>query len=701
MSVTFKKLCDDGVLTPIHQAFGELLPRLSNDLHPHVQLAGALASEQLSRGHVCFELPAVKSLAFQKGDSAERVVRYADWPATISWTRELERSSLVCSRSTADEGVTGDLPLVFETHYQRVYLARYWFVQQQLAGWIASRLKSDPLPVDLNQLDADLEILFSAGNEAADRDQRLAVRNAVNRRFAVITGGPGTGKTTTVARLLAARLMQLATSPNKATKASGSNSTAGPSTPQSPLRIVLMAPTGKAAQRLNESLKTAVSKLPTSVPATVKEQIKQVTAGTIHRQLQWTPLPPERGGPFRKGPQQPLDADIVLVDEASMVDIELMWHLFAALRDETQVILMGDRDQLASVEAGGVLSDLCDASLMSESMNASRKPATTSSLKSTAVVGLATNLLATSVSWLRVSHRFSSDSPLGQLAASIRQGHADDVLHRLSSANDPQLVWISHESSETALKQVVEQAAERYRVYLDQLRQLTSTATTNDALRTVLKSLASVRVLCAHRDGNSGERAMNQRIAQQLAHLGLLRPRPGAYVGQAVIVTENDHRQELYNGDVGVVVPSPRGHGLAIAFEDPRDERSVRLVPTALAPAFQDCWAMTIHKSQGSEFGAVFVVLPEFTSPVLSRELLYTAVTRVKQESKSPTADRSGYLAIVGRREVTRATVLHEIRRTSGLRDAILARCPSAPKPKTVATKAKKKVFQQRTFAFD
>ncbi len=680
MTVTFQRLCDDGVLAPIHRAFGELLQRLDANVHPHVLVAGVIASEQLARGHVCFDLETAPQLTFASDDAGENVRTYSDWPALTTWAKEVARSSLVSSVDTQHDGQHAERPLVFDAEHRRVYLARYWFLQQQLAGWIAERLKSEPLPIDRQRLTVDIAKLFPEQHKKSDQDQRTAVLNAVDRRFAIVTGGPGTGKTTTVAKLLAARLMQQTASASHALPG-GQGVPPQQTECSDSLRIVLMAPTGKAAQRLNESLSRAAGSL--KVSAAIKEQLQAVTAGTIHRLLSWTPAPPERGGPFRKGPAQPLDANIVLIDEASMVDIELMWHLFAALRPETQVILMGDRDQLASVEAGGVLSDLCGDDLDDIDHGSSKLPA--------------------AVSWLRHSHRFSSDSELGQIAAAIREGDADTVISRLKASTSDRIVWIRQENSDTVLRQVVEQAAHRYRDYLDQLSALSSGADPAQ-LTKLLQALANVRVLCAHRDGNSGERAMNQRLAQHFAHHNLLRPRPGSYIGQAVIITENDYRQNLFNGDVGVVVAAPQGPGLAIAFEDPAQTPSgVRLVASALAPAHRESWAMTIHKSQGSEFGAVFVVLPEFASPVLSRELLYTAVTRVKDEVDPQTTERRpGFLCLAAREDVLREAIQRAIRRTSGLRDAINARtAPPLDAPIPKKKRAAKKAMSQRAFDWE
>lgn len=687
MTLNFQQLADDRVLEPIHLAFVDMLQRLDAQAAPAVQLAAAVVSEQLARGHVCLDLQKIGDLAFMAENEGFTPIRYADWPPLDPWCRELEVSRLVESRPIDDREARANRPLVFEPVHQRIYLARYWFYQQRLASMIATRLQSAPLAFDEKQLAADISALFPNKAQSSQRDQCLAAANAVDQRFAVITGGPGTGKTTTVAKLLALRLLQRQT-------ASQHNASTG-------MRVLLMAPTGKAAQRLNESLSRAAEKLP--VDQAVRDALKTITAGTIHRVLGWTPLPPERGGPFRHSSQRPLDADIVLVDEASMVDIGLMWHLFDAVRPETQLVLMGDRDQLASVEAGGVLSDLAgpddDAAqssrrdIMAARTGLDLTPAKAPRRKSTTKPALDSQHQA-AISVLKFSHRFSSESIFGQLAAAIRAGDADGAVDLLRSADPTRLLWLPQPNTNAALQGVVERAAGQYREYLELLRRQSGEHSA------ILSALSATRVLCAHREGPSGERALNQRLVHTLDAAGLLHARPQHYPGQAVIVTENNYQQNLFNGDVGVVMPGSSGQGLELLFDDPASPGNSRLIPAALAPATRDCWAMTIHKSQGSEFRNVFVVLPEFDSPILSRELLYTAVTRVKDEANAP-AGRAGFLCLAAREEVLRGAIYREIRRTSGIRDAIQHMlAPTSAPPQRKKAKPKSAAPDQKQFTW-
>lgn len=729
-SLTFQQLVVDGVLSPIHQALGDTLQRIDASASPDVLLAAVLCSEQLSRGHVCLDLSTASSIVFPTSDTDSRIRQYHNWPQETEWIDSLQKSPLVTVVEKSADWEAASTPLVLDAEQRRLYLARYWYFEQRLAGNIANRLKQDSLPFDEASLQSEIAELFPDRENAGSRDQCLAVANSVDRWFSVITGGPGTGKTTTVARLLALRLLQHLAAGNDPTG----------------LRILLMAPTGKAAQRLNESLSRATQQL--NVDQRVQDALTQVSAGTIHRLLGWTPLPPERGGPFRHRAEVPLEADIVLVDEASMVDLALMCRLFNAIPQSAQVILIGDRDQLASVEAGGVLSDLCGsmtgdtfdrlspgrreviahrtglsfadgssettpASNPAQKSDSKKKlksrkkkddpnqmtlfsddeddfeddssagdsnssPSLTRRVTSTDGSDLSTNALAESVATLNYSHRFSAESSLGQLAAAIREGRAEDAISLLRSANPDEIRWLDGgDSAGAPVDLAIDQAADGYREYLEQLKREPNGAAE------ILQTAAQIRVLCAHRSGLRGETMLNQRIADRLIADGLLSPYAGDSLGRLVMVSRNDYRLDLFNGDVGVVAKadadskssSAADRSRVVIFQDAREESGVRRVPASLIPGVQDCFAMTIHRSQGSEFGQVLLVLPEHDSPVLSRELLYTAVTRVKESVDQATGQSlPGLLAIAGSESVLRDAIARRIHRVSGLSDGIGAR---------------------------
>ncbi len=668
MPVSFEDLNNEGLLAPIHVALAESFRLLERTVADEVVLAAALASEQLSRGHVCLDLDSLTGISFQSADYDAPARAISDWPSRAAWTRSLRDSSLVTTieTSVSSDGKSLSTPIVFDAQHDRVYLARYWHYEQTLAGLIRRRVALPLLPLDEVRLQQDIAALFPDRETAGGRGQCLAAANAIDRAFAVITGGPGTGKTTTVARLLALRLLQVHAADRNSAGDLGSD-----------LRVLLMAPTGKAAQRLNESLQRAAARL--QISDDVREALNEIAAGTIHRVLGWTPTPPERGGPFRHNADHPLDADIVLVDEASMVDVGLMCRLFEAVPADAQIILMGDRDQLASVEAGGILGDLC-GDLASETLNvdgnrrqglASRTGLDLALAKSAIAKKTEPTPLQQSIVAFTFSHRFSSESQLGQLAAAIRAGDADAAVALLaeSESNSGPIEWLRSRDFNVTLDEIVRRSAVSYSGYLELLKQHPGGSVD------VLAELNRQRVLCAHRDGLAGESTLNRRITERLAAIGLIRPVRQHYPGRPVMVTRNDYRLNLFNGDVGVVVRGSATGGRSgseVLFEDSTAEDGLRRVPDSLVPDAQDCFAMTIHKSQGSEFHQVLLVLPPMDSPVLSRELLYTAVTRVKDEFDAATGEsHPGRLCLAASESVLRATIARQIRRTSGIRDAI------------------------------
>ena len=655
MMVNLERLVKEGVLAPIHQAFAEMIGRLDGadtvTGKGDVVLAAALVSDQLARGHVCLDLARVGDITFAVRGAREEYVTYDEWPLLGDWIARLAESPMVTTRDSRDDAEKLDRPLVLDSAKQRLYLARYWHFQQRLSKSLVNRLAIQPLETNEDKLAADIQRLFPDRNTPAGFDQCVAVANAVDQRLSVITGGPGTGKTTTVAKLLALRLLQL---PAEASL--------------SPLKVLLMAPTGKAAQRLNESLGRATRQLP--VEEAIRAALDKIRAGTLHRILEWTPLPPERGGPFRRNREFPLDADVVIVDEASMVDIGLMGRFFDAVRPDAQVILIGDCDQLASIEAGGILSDLCGGPSSAGLHHLTQSRRSTIALRTgldLPSVGSATgHCLANSIVNLQYSHRFAPSSGLGRLAASIRRGDADAVCNELRAENPGQISWIESSVAGKTLTRLVDLAVKYYSEYLTLL------ASSPTGSVAILRAMNRFRVLCAHREGRWGESNLNRLIAQRLEDEGLLQPRRGPYLGQPVMVTRNDYRQELFNGDVGIVVQDSTSNGLAVLFEEPAAEGGCRLVPAALVPEMKTCFALTIHKCQGSEYHRVMVVLPDRNSPILTRELLYTAVTRVSDEIDSETGNRcSGTLYLSATETVVRQTIERQIRRTSGLRDAI------------------------------
>jgi exodeoxyribonuclease V alpha subunit len=468
-----------------------------------------------------------------------------------------------------------------------LYLDRYWRQEQVIAGYVDAAALAPPAAPDPERLAEALARLFPDAD--ADR-QRLAAVVAAHRRFSILAGGPGTGKTTTVARILAV-LQDLA---------------------DGGLRIALAAPTGKAAARLTEAAGDAAA----SLPAEDRARLGALEASTLHRLLGFRPGARTR---FWHDRDNRLPYDAVVVDEASMVDLTMMSRLVEALRADARLVLVGDPDQLASVEVGAVLGDLVE------------RPAPDGAPSSgSAVVRLS-----------RV-HRFKE--AIQELATAVRSGSPDQVLDVLSRGH-------------AALDFVDAEPAAGLR--LGELRAdvvssgeaLVAAARSGDA-RTALEALDRHRLLCAHREGPYGVAGWGQRVEEWLGEQIAGYGRDGLwYVGRPLLVTANDYQLRLFNGDTGVVVDVD-GQPVA-AFR--RDGEVVRVRTSRLSDV-QTVHALSIHRSQGSQFDKVTVVLPPAESPLLTRELLYTAVTRAKE-----------HVRIIGTSDALAAAVRRRIIRASGL----------------------------------
>ncbi|HUT79400.1 MAG TPA: exodeoxyribonuclease V subunit alpha [Polyangia bacterium] len=600
MIADLESLAAAGWFSALDVAFARALARLAGDKDPLVALGAAEASRAVAAGHVCADLAHLGGRPVPLEDP-EAEVR---WPAAARW-----RASLITSPAVGDGSVP--TPLVLDAA-SRLYLHRYWRYERELAKTLLARAAAPPAPStgppSLSPLTADLERLFPAPADPAldldglgTADQRAAARSALEHRFAAIDGGPGTGKTTAVARilaLLAERAMAADTEPP---------------------RVALLAPTGKAAARLAESLRDALEpggpgSIATS-PA-VRDALPR-EASTIHRALGWSPA----AGGFRHDAANPLAADVVVVDETSMVDLALLARLVAAVPPAARLILLGDRDQLASVEAGAVFGDICGDQ---------RAPSGEAGL-------------ADCVTQLRHSFRFGAG--IRDLAAAINAGDPDLALAVLDDPAFPEVSLIEVEGDREQSARAVALAAEGFSdLFLPTLPQER------------LAALGRFRLLAAHRRGWNGAERLNREVERASAlRRGSL---PGAewYAGRPVMITLSERDLGLHNGDTGVATLGDDGR-MGVVFPGPG---GTRWVPSGRLPRHETAFATTVHKAQGSEFDEVLVVLPLRPSPVLSRELLYTAVTRARSK-----------VAICASREAVRRAVATPIRRSSGLRDAL------------------------------
>lgn len=656
---TLQQLSEQEKIRQIDYQFAHFIYQQASAAQDELALLAGMLSIELGKGNIClplFDSNGVKMpwevalpLADVELGSLSQQVQAIDWRALI------QSSALVGS---ADQS----MPIIFDG--TRLYMQRYWHYESVLTDRftalsqtvsltahdvqtltqlldqlfarnyaflhsaltsarklgqdsqvIGQQLICDQLDVvNPNALDWQaIDALLQSAKHAKDLQpldtlvpahtclnwQKVAAAIALTRKLAVISGGPGTGKTTTVTKLLVALIThahQQGVSP----------------------KIKLVAPTGKAAARLTESIGRAVEQLP--IAPELKQHIP-TESSTVHRLLD--PIP--NSNQFRHGQHNPLHLDVLVVDEASMVDLSMMYRLIDALPPRARLILLGDKDQLASVEAGSVLGDMC----MFHQYGYSQAQAQT--VQTLTHYSVEANLasvpsMADSLCVLQKSYRFDARSGIGQLARAINSGDlmqmdkvwhnsfADIERHALSSAN---------------LNQMVSRLTDEYKRYLQciPLAECDADAVTTMA-KAALDTFGQCRLLCAVREGEFGVAGLNLTIERALAKRRLVLGHDEQwYHGRPVMVTRNDHNLGLYNGDTGICIFD--GERLKVFFELP--DGSVKAILPSRVPEHDTAYAMTIHKSQGSEFNLVMMVLPKEHNPVLSRELIYTGVTRAKQ----------------------------------------------------------------------
>lgn len=598
-----------GALRLIDAQFARQIGEIGGTNDPEVLLAVALTSYRAGQGDVCLPLPdyAGRRIFGGEGD-AERVLA----PPLDAWLATLLRAAPVIGRPGARA------PLVLDDA-GRLYLARFWSLESRLVAALQCRIGHWRGDVDRDRLRSGLERLFPPSASDDIDWQRVAAALAVLRPLCVISGGPGTGKTRTVASVLALLQEQ-----------------AG----EVPLRIELAAPTGKAAARLSESI--ASQKAGLDIDPQVREAIPE-EAQTLHRLLGFRP---GRSRP-RRGPDHPLHLDVLVIDEASMVDLALMSWTLAALPPAARLILLGDRNQLSSVAAGMVLGDLCGrgatlgysagglAALTDLGCAIPDVRATPG--QSPRVGGLADHIVE-----LRKSWRFAGTSGIGALASAVNAGDAPRALDVLNAPAYPDVACLSRSSE--GLRRII--LAE----FVPRFREVLAAGSPSQALTALNRS----RILTAVREGPFGLRRLNELVATSLESEGIIRRAGAFYAGRPIMITANDHGQRLYNGDIGIILPDPAANNaLRCWLQTPDGVR--RLMPARL-PAHETVFAMTIHKSQGSEFDNVLLIMPDHDSPILTRELLYTGITRARRRV-SVMAEPAD-LATACARRVTRATGL-------------------------------------------
>lgn len=652
-----------GWLRELDLALARFFMELDPAASPLLILGAALASHQLGKGHVCLDLEATLAdpdFALSLPPEGEDAKQITLLPSQVLAGLTLEDWLVSCAGSELLQNREGAIaPLVVEESC--LYLRRYWDYERRVAARITERLRAvSDIPADLAQrLDTLFpEPLMVDGERLADW-QKLACALAVRSAFTMITGGPGTGKTTTVVRLLA--LLQ------EAAMATGA-----------PLRLSLAAPTGKAAARLTESISGQVASLP--VAEAVRRQIPS-NVTTLHRLLGSRP----DSRHFRHDAGNPLPLDVLVVDEASMIDLEMMANLLDALPTHARLILLGDKDQLASVEAGAVLGDLCrDAETGGYSAATCDwlQDKTSERLADPALVP-GEQALAQHIVMLRHSRRFAGASGIGRLARAVNDGDAEAARATLNEgAQDLHLLRLSGEQDRAFERLMLEglpgtdKRPIGYANFLELMREERPTLDAGpDAWEAwavkVLAAFDQFQLLCAVRKGPWGVEVLNERIAQALQRRGLLEQDHGWYEGRPVLVTRNDYSLGLMNGDIGIALrlPEPPDSPGAIPRQVlrvvfPRNDGSGELryiLPSRLS-SVETVFAMTVHKSQGSEFAHCALILPDVLNPVLTKELMYTGITRA----------RHCFSLVESYVGVFEQTVQRRVERRSGLRKALV-----------------------------
>lgn len=641
-----------GKLRRLAGAFARFVATLGHAPAP-LLVAGALLSELEGRGHSCLVLADLAhdpspQLGWLDGEwAALRAVAGPLPKKAADWRNLLQ----ACEQVWPVGDLDFNQPLVLDG--ERLYLRRYWRDETMVAASVVRRAGTERA-VDAAAVRGWLDRLFEphpdARTAAAGPDwQKIACAVALRSDLAVITGGPGTGKTYTVARLLAL-LFAMA----------GAGQAHG-------LRIALAAPTGKAAARLKQSIDQALDELADKLGDTLPLRelaARMGAARTLHSLL--GARPDTRSFAYHAG--NPLDVDVLIVDEASMVHLEMMASLLAALPAQARLILLGDKDQLASVEAGAVLGDLC-AEAESGNYAADTVAYVQAATGETIPPDFALRgggALAQSIVMLRQSRRFGG--PIGALALAVNRGDADAaraVLRAGPAEHGGRVHWIEGAAQADVLALAIDgraDAPQGYRDYLTMVQQGPQDWGNDYTgwVRAVLRRFEQFRLLCAVRAGEWGVAGLNEAIEARLDAARLIRRRGEWYVGRPVMVTRNDYATGVYNGDIGLTLPDPQRPGsLRVWFADGDAIRSV------LATRLRDvdtAFAMTVHKSQGSEFTHTAMVLPREVNAVLARELVYTGITRA----------REFFTLVSPNPAVLEQAIAERTQRASGLREALL-----------------------------
>lgn len=601
------RLRQRGLIRAIDRQFGRFMGQHQAAPGESIELAAALLSLRMGEGHVCIDLA---------GESAA-----ADWlraagiepPMLDDWRQALAASPCVALADASP--AIAFRPLVLDRH-DRLYTHKHWQWETQVRDQLL-QLAETPTPIAApDRIAQALGELLGDPPDTPDQ-QRIAVANACLSPLCLISGGPGTGKTTTVVRILA--LLQTLSDP--------------------PLRIALAAPTGKAAVRLQESIRRQKNHLPEALGVRVPDAVT-----TLHKLLGARPDSTR----YRHHRENPLSCQLLVVDEASMIDLALMARLLDALPADARLILLGDRDQLASVEAGAVLGELCEGGdgFSDQRLEQLRRTAGQTPPAPTNPPG---SRLADCLVTLDRSYRFDQQQGIGQLARAVRDGQVTDAIGLLE---DPAQTRIERLEAADGVEQAIQGYGDLFRLLGDHA----TDGSTGD-LTGIFEAFARFRCLSVLREGERGVSGLNRAVETGLRRLGLIRGEGAYYAGRPVMVTRNDPGLHLSNGDVGLLLPDDQGQLRACFLRE--DGQPIQLAPGRLPP-HETAFVLTVHKSQGSEFARVLLIAPDQDNPLLTRELLYTALTRA-----------TTHFTLAAPRELLPNWIRRRVERSSGLAERL------------------------------
>lgn len=610
MKALFNKAIEERVFTPLDVQFAY---SIANDENPILLMVAALLSAETMTGHVCLALSDIKIEKLFAGRHPELATEF--WQKIGAPDKQEICQAILKEDAVSLETENKVSPLILSGDY--LYFQRMWQYEQYVAHFFSDTSVGTP---SSHQIKTVLDSLFPISTEIDW--QKIAAAVAVTSKVSIISGGPGTGKTTTVARILAALIKLEANHDHK-------------------IRIELAAPTGKAAARLTESLGEAMKHI--SLTEAERELLPN-QAKTLHRLLGAQPESQQ----FRYHRGNRLSLDVLIVDEASMVDLPMMGKLLESLPENAKLIFLGDKDQLASVEAGAVLGDICQFAANGYSPERARQLSKLTGCSLSDYTSSAGPVIRDSLCLLRKSYRFSADSGIGQLAFAVNEGDAAKAQKILNQERFDVHNYVQETADDYA--KILLDASENYKDYLLAVK-------SKETPGHILQKFNQYRLLAALRDGPFGVVGLNEKLEKLFHRQGLIN-RPynllnKHYAGRPIMISRNDSPLGLFNGDIGIILPDEE-NALRAYFQFP--DGTIRGVQPNRLPLHETAYVMTVHKSQGSEFTHTALVLPQVYSPVITRELVYTAITRAKKE-----------LSLYGSAKVLRRAIETPTKRRSGL----------------------------------